>query len=66
MGGQGQIEKTQNMRSSMADLPAALAHVRTPGVVLVARDVRKLVNLIAAVVTRWSDSPTPPQKLKSD
>jgi len=66
MGGQGQIEKTQNMRSSMPDLPAALAHVRTPGVVLVARDVRKLVNLIAAVVTRWSDSPTPPQKLKSD
>ena len=55
-----------HMRSSMADLPTALVHVRTPGVILVARDVRKLVNLVVAVVTRRSDSPTEPQKSKSD
>jgi hypothetical protein len=62
MSGYHQIKRTPNMRSaSTADLPAALAHVRTPGLISLTRDVRKLVSLIATVITRRRDLPIKPQ-----
>lgn len=61
MSGQNQTQRTPNVRSvSMADFPATLVHVRTPGVIMLARDVKKLVNLIAAVARR-RDLPNMPQ-----
>jgi len=66
MRGQNQIERNPNMRSySMADLPAALVHVRTPGVILLARDVKKLVSVIVAVATRRGGLPMKPQQPKA-
>jgi len=67
MSGQNQIGRSSNMRpASMADLPAALVHMRVPGVILLARDVKRLVNLVADAVNRRSGLTNKPQRLKSD
>jgi hypothetical protein len=40
--------------ASMTISQAALPHVRTPGVILIARDLKGLISLLISVAKRWS------------
>ncbi len=40
--------------ASMTIDPAILPHARTPGVILLARDMKRAISLLISIVRKWS------------